>query len=119
MNPERLKEARIKRDWSQKDLAGESKVSFEQISRYETGKSKPHASVIKKLAYALKVSEDYLNGTSDNVATPTIDHVKEEHFQSVIKEIGERELSPKEKRVVLEFLELILIKHDVKKRVSN
>lgn len=62
MIAQKLKEARISRNWSQKELANKSGVSFEQISRYETGKSRPHKSVLFRLAKALGVTSQYLEG---------------------------------------------------------
>jgi transcriptional regulator with XRE-family HTH domain len=56
----RLIARRAEMEWSQEDLSRESGVAAAQISRYESGKSKPRPNVIKKLSTALMVPFDWL-----------------------------------------------------------
>ena len=51
----RLKVERLKRGWSQTELAFKSKVAISEISRIETGRLQPYPSQIKRLARALQV----------------------------------------------------------------
>jgi transcriptional regulator with XRE-family HTH domain len=60
-----LKEARLKKGLTQKELAeliGKSKVS---ITHYENGQRDPSISDLKKLCKALDTSSDYLIGLLD------------------------------------------------------
>jgi len=56
-----IKELRIKRDWSQRQLALSSGVSNTEINRLEKGeRSKPSLTIISKLASAFGISVDEL-----------------------------------------------------------
>jgi transcriptional regulator with XRE-family HTH domain len=50
---ERLKEERLLRGWSQRDLAREAGTTAETISSIETGQHKPRPSTLRKLAEGL------------------------------------------------------------------
>src|SRR4051794_3517741 len=63
---ERLREARERRGWSQRELGERCGLSDNQIYRYENGKSDPSASHLKIMADQLGVSTDYLLGISNN-----------------------------------------------------
>lgn len=53
---EYIKEKRIEKSWSQRDLANASGISNAEISRIESGKRKePSSSVLKDIATALNV----------------------------------------------------------------
>lgn len=115
MIAQRLKEARIRKNWSQKELAEKSDVSFEQISRYETGKSRPHKSVIIKLAKALGVTSEYLEGiTTENALKVYLmdENIRigesKNDFLSIIDKTRNTNFSEKDKNLIKDFLELIL-----------
>ena len=57
---ENLKQARIARDWSQKQLAEAMGLHATHVSRYERGLASPNVEVVRKLADVLKVSADRL-----------------------------------------------------------
>ena len=63
LHPEALKAARKNRGWSQKELAEESNLSIEQISRWERSPqpTKPRSSSRKRLIEALRVSWEELS----------------------------------------------------------
>jgi transcriptional regulator with XRE-family HTH domain len=52
---ERLKEERLLRGWSQRDLAREAGTTAETISSIETGQHKPRPSTLRKLAKSLGI----------------------------------------------------------------
>jgi transcriptional regulator with XRE-family HTH domain len=52
---ERLKEERLLRGWSQRDLARESGTTAETISSIETGQHEPRPSTLRKLAEGLGI----------------------------------------------------------------
>ena len=64
----RLTQARGLRGWNQLELATESGVSAAQISRYESGRSKPRTEVLAKLSRALDVPLEWLmNGAKAQI----------------------------------------------------
>lgn len=58
----RLQDAMTLRGLSASDLARASGVSNAQLTNYKQGKYEPKAETIRKLAYALNVSEEWLAG---------------------------------------------------------
>lgn len=67
LRTDRLREAREKHGWSQRELARLCGLGEAQIHRYETGVSDPAAKYLKIIADKLGVSADYLLGLSDNL----------------------------------------------------
>ncbi len=64
---ERLKKARIKKGYTQEELAELLKVSIAYISRIETGKTHVNLKRLNELCTILDTSESYiLDGASDN-----------------------------------------------------
>tara|TARA_R110002072_G_scaffold301172_1_gene480405 strand:- start:2461 stop:2799 length:339 start_codon:yes stop_codon:yes gene_type:complete len=59
---------RKEKGWSQSDLANESGVSREMISKYERGLAIPSVDAAKKIADAFSVSLDYLVGEGINAS---------------------------------------------------
>jgi transcriptional regulator with XRE-family HTH domain len=69
----RIIELRKVKNWSQSELAGKVGVSYAQIGRYETKGSQPPAEVLKKMAYALDSTVDYLiNGSTADKANASL-----------------------------------------------
>ena len=66
----KIKELRKKKDMTQEKLAEYLNVSFQAISKWETGVASPDVSMIVPLARLLGVSADELFGLKDNVADP-------------------------------------------------
>lgn len=52
---EQIRKEREKRGWRREDLAQKTGASYRQIERWETGKSRPQAANLKKLAEVFKV----------------------------------------------------------------
>jgi transcriptional regulator with XRE-family HTH domain len=65
LRTDRLREAREKQGWSQRELARLCGLGEAQIHRYENGVSDPAAKYLKLIAEQLGVSTDYLLGLSD------------------------------------------------------
>ena len=61
----RLKEIRVKRGYTQKDIADLLNISRESYSLYERNRVDPRASTIVKLSEFYNLSADYLLGTTD------------------------------------------------------
>lgn len=67
---ERLKHARERKGWSQRELARQAGVRHAIISELETGKkTDTMGSILKRLARALGVSVDYLLGGPGTMRT--------------------------------------------------
>lgn len=66
MRADRLKSYRVKRDFTQEQLALELNTDKKQINRWEKGESAPSAGKLADLSRVLNVSVDYLLGISDN-----------------------------------------------------
>lgn len=64
---ERIKELRLKRNLSQKELAKAFKVSRASINAWEIGLSIPSSKRILDIAMYFNVSIDYLFGTEDDL----------------------------------------------------
>lgn len=63
---ERLKELRIARELSQKDVATQLGVSTRAYSHYEIGDRDPSIELLKTLCDFFDVSADYLIGRTDS-----------------------------------------------------
>jgi transcriptional regulator with XRE-family HTH domain len=67
---DRLKAARRRKEWSQRDLARESGVPYTTIWRLENGRTaEPKMGVLQKLSDALDTSIDYLVGSTQSMET--------------------------------------------------
>lgn len=107
--PERLKQLRKQRDYSQAQLAERVGVHQNHIGRYERGESQPSADALKRLADALNVSTDFLiEGASAEAAKARFeDRELMRQFQEVEK------LGEEDKHLVKSFLEALLFKRKV------
>ena len=70
---------RKEKSWSQTDLANQSEVSREMISKYERSIAVPSVDAAKKIADALGVTLDYLTKDAEyeQVDKDTLDRLKE------------------------------------------
>jgi len=97
---------RKERGLSQKKLAEAVGVHFNQIKRYEAGSSQPTLQVLRNLAIALRVSADALL-FDESERKPSDDLLP--HFEALAK------LDKRERRVIKEVLDAMLLKHDAKR----
>jgi len=113
---DRLKVARERKGWSQRDLARESGVPYSTIWRLENSVTKnPKGGLLHKLATSLEVSVDYLlGGTQTMERDPKLAEVDEieRAYQFVITDpkfqFGTRvkgELGIEAKRFIVELYE--------------
>lgn len=63
-----IKQLRILRGMSQKELAGKMGISAQQLNNYESGASNPGKKILPALADALGVSTAYLRGDAQRLA---------------------------------------------------
>jgi transcriptional regulator with XRE-family HTH domain len=111
---DRLKQARIKKEVSQSELANTIGVHVTNISRYERGENMPTSEVLKKLANALDTTVDFLmSGSLNDLAA---EGIADKELLSQFKRV---EGLPKDKKkLVKEFLESFLITSELQARLK-
>ena len=100
---EKLAAVRKQRGITQQVLADAAGVHVTQLRRYEAGTSQPTVEVLRKLALALRTSADALLFDDD-------ERGPEDDFRLQFEAIAR--LDDREKEVVRELLEGMLIKHE-------
>lgn len=84
---ENLKEARIKKGLSQKEVADNIGVAKSTYSLYESGNREPNVQTIKKIADFLGISADELFGLSDQPTTLAAHFDGNEYTEGELEEI--------------------------------
>jgi transcriptional regulator with XRE-family HTH domain len=102
----RIAALRKERGLTQQAVADDVGVHVTMLRRYEAGTAQPTLDVLKKLARALRVSADVLIFDADERG-PGDDFRL--YFEALAK------LDEKEKAVVREVLEALLLKHDARR----
>lgn len=84
--PDKLRTARIKNGYSQRDVAKMLKISPSIVSGYETGERTPSVEILLSLAYLYKSSTDYLLGrrSDDPSNTLSVDGLTDEQIQAIV-----------------------------------
>ena len=75
----RIKELRVKRGWTQKELAAKLQLSAQTVSLWERGARKPDWSAQIDLQRVFEIGLGYISGASDDpepVKTPTEDDLE-------------------------------------------
>lgn len=108
--PERLLKLRKEKSLTQKALAELVSMHVIQIHRYESGTSQPTLEAIRKLALALSVSADELVFDKDERGP---DDELRLQFEALTR------LGPREKEIVMEVLDGLLLKHDAKRWLTR
>lgn len=85
----RLKELRIEKGASQKDVAEDVGISITAISQYESDSRFPNEAMLRRLCLYYKITSDYLLGLTD---------VK--HAPLTLDELKDIDVSPKQKEVI-------------------
>lgn len=93
----RLAKIRMKRKLSQSQLATMTGMNKAAISHYETGHRSPTLDNLASIGMALKVSLDYLLGTSNDTMSPQRWHTYPKKFE---------ELSHINQKVILKIIDL-------------
>lgn len=84
---ENLKNARIRKGMSQKDVAEEIGVAKSTYSLYESGNREPNVQTIKKIADVLSVSADDLLGLNEEPQTLAAHFDGDEYTDEELDEI--------------------------------
>jgi len=107
---ENLKNIRTRRKLTQGQLAIESGISINQISRIERGGAKPELETIKKLTIALNCSSDELIFDED-------DYLLSDELRIIFRAV--EELPDERKEMIQEFLEAMVMRNDMEKWVKK
>jgi transcriptional regulator with XRE-family HTH domain len=107
----RIRELRIQKRLKQAELAEIVGLnSYVQIGRYETGKAKPAADMLSRLAKALDTTADYLVNEDMNDPAGTAQLTDRE----LLKQFKEVELfSPEDKHLVKTFIDAFITKRHI------
>lgn len=106
---DRIKELRTKLKMTQTDLAKKVGLSYIQVGRYETQKSKPSSEILQKLAVALETTIDYLmNGGSDEVVSAQL---TDKELLSQFKEV--EKLNKEDKYLIKTFIDAFITKRKI------
>lgn len=103
--PDRLRQAREKREWSQAELASRAGFQVSAISHFEKGRRTPSADNLQRLSDALGVSIDFLLGRVDETTAvgPSIARLLQEYAK----------LSDYDQQNVLRFTSMLAEKNKV------
>lgn len=106
---ERIKELRTRLKMTQTDLANKVGLSYIQVGRYETQKSKPSSEVLQKLAVTLETTTDFLmNGGSDEVVSSQL---TDKELLNQFKEV--EKLNKEDKYLIKTFIDAFITKRKV------
>lgn len=103
---ERLRTARLRRRWSQKELAQRAGVATKGIVHFEEGFSRPSFDRLRRLAHALEVSTDYLLGIA---TTPEL-----EIGDALYRAIGQ--LTDEDRELAKNFLKVLVENNELRRR---
>ncbi len=104
----RIKELRLEKCLSQKQLAQNIETTQSNIARWENEANEPSTSQLKRLADYFGCSIDYLIGREDDFGTDltyNYDFLHDKDFLSFIKQY--KKLSPTAKKIILETMRAI------------
>ncbi len=113
--PERLKQLRQQKSYSQQQLAERAEIHYTHIGRYERGQSKPSTDTLKRLAEALGVSSDYLlDGATDQVAKATFED------RDLLRQFQELQtLDEEDKNIVKTLIEAFIARKKIQQLVNG
>jgi len=100
---ERIKKMREERGYIQARLAEEAEVTPAAISQIESGERIPSTPILRKIASVLKVSTDYLLGTTNK--TELEDLLQNEKVQKFFR--GFQDLNSKDQELIHQQIEFL------------
>ena len=106
--PKQLAAIRKERGFTQQQMADTIGIHVSQYKRYEAGASQPTLEVFRKITLALNASSDDLLFKDGERGPGENDSLKLQ-FEAVSK------LEPKERAIIMELIDGMLLKHDAKR----
>ncbi|MGI2329699.1 helix-turn-helix domain-containing protein [Planococcus sp. YIM B11945] len=101
---DRIRKLRDKENLSREDFAKALGVTYDAMSKYETGKRRPDYETLQKIADYFNVSTDYLLGRDEKKQSPRSDEEEFEKFLNdprISKLYSEYKDSPEKRREAL------------------
>lgn len=116
-----IKEARVAKGMSTRQLADEAEITQSMVSRYESGRAVPSRAVLMKLSNVLEVDfQAKLTHAAKAVVVVNNPVNEQEINKDFEKKVSRaRGLSPYEKRVITEVIASFLRVKDMQKKVAN
>ena len=112
---DRLKEARLKKGYSQSKLCKLIGIHVTNISRYERGENKPTTEALTKIANALDVTTDFLmDGTIGDKAK---DAISDKELLSMFQKMSQ--LTNDKKAIIKEVIDAYLMKVDLQNKFAT
>lgn len=105
--PERLRELREEKEWTQQELGAKLNLTNTTINRYENGYRQPDPETLNKLAEIFGVSTDYLLGRTDN-------RCFEKHISYKVDPL--EGLTPEDRKSVEDFIDFMKVKAKKRKK---
>ena len=112
--PERLRELRRKKGYSQERLARKIDADLQRVSKYERGVIWPTLEILVKIASVFEVSIDYLIRDSENLG---ISKIKNKDLLKQIEEIDQ--LPDEDQKTVFTFLDAFTKKKKFEELVKS
>ena len=104
--PERLKQIRQSRGWSQGQVAKKIEADVQQISKYERGVIFPTVDMMLRLAKAMGVSLDYLLCGEDEI---DLSKIPNQELAKRFESVGQ--LPDKEQEAIIIMIDALVKKH--------
>ena len=111
---QRIRELRVRRGWSQQQLADKVGVRQKQISSYERNVNTPSGEIFIALADAFDISLDYLARRGANNATSV--NVADRELIEMVQVVDR--LEDEDRALIKRVIDLVLLKHQFRELVS-
>lgn len=112
---DRLKQLRLEKGDTLRDLAARFDMNAASLSNYELGKNEPKLSMVEKLAEYYGVSVDYLLGRVDNPRKPV--EIEDEELYNIA--LLTDDLPPEERRKIIKLVKDGFSLMDREERLKN
>lgn len=109
----RIKALRKDKHWSQKELAAELEIRFQQLYKYEGGFNTPPAELLVKLADALATTVDYLLTGNPIDDTPLASARLYRRLQAL------EGLAEGDREAIIKVIDAMVIKHQTRQMVEE
>lgn len=114
---ERLKQIRLEKGYTQKDIINKINISQNGYSSWELGKTEPNLTSLKKLSNIFHISVDYLLGMENEEGLIIMQNELSEDENYLIDLI--RQLEMKDKSTIYELAELMVQAKKIKQNKNK
>ncbi|RVU69836.1 MULTISPECIES: helix-turn-helix domain-containing protein [Lactobacillus] len=111
---ERLTTARKAMGWTRKRAVSEFSLPYQTYSNYEQGKREPDINTMKRLAYKLNTTTDYLTGAVDNPAPASVTSSDLEDMLNDAHSYDGKPMDEHDRALIKQYLEALFSQRDAK-----